>query len=509
MTSRTAPALGATGPAPALPTAALLAVFSFGALFLPQPVKGAESGGPLAQPELPASARALACCSLDQETLDDSPPGTVLVLEPGTWFLDRQLTIPAGVEVVGRDDYVEITGSRVTVFQKVGNLWAAAGQTQETTNHYPYCPEDGYCRPEQVWLDSVALEQVEHQRDLSAGHFWFDYKGDTIYLADDPSDHEVHVSWTRKAFVLEEGATLRNVHITRFRTLAAMPAELHATVIAGARAELQDVTISDAPGACLRLEGPGSRALRTRLLRCGRLGLAIGREAHGAEFSHGEIGWGNHAGYNTGHEAACAKTVGTNGVTFDSNWVHDCDGPGLWTDIGVRGAVIRNNTIARTEFGVFHEISYDARIEGNTLTDNRHGIKVVNGGEGKPVEIKGNQVTYFDPDGTGITVQWDCREDPRQWIGGRVVVERNHISGPGRVKGWWANGHQAGQRVDTDCEFLMQERPLADWYELVEWKDNTVDAVGEEAWVWWSAGSGQVKISGEEWRSAQRAMRER
>ena len=58
-------------------------------------------------------------------------------------------------------------------------------------------------------------------------------------------------------------------------------------------------------------------------------------------------------------------------LVWRNNFVHDNIGNGIWSDGNVRGSLYEYNTVSHnTESGLLHEISWDAVIRYNTLTNN-------------------------------------------------------------------------------------------------------------------------------------------
>ena len=75
-------------------------------------------------------------------------------------------------------------------------------------------------------------------------------------------------------------------------------------------------------------------------------------------------------------------------VDITSNWVHDNRGPGLWVDTNNVGYRIEGNYVEGNDGeGIYYEISYNARIAGNTLKGNAlvKGRAFAAAGNGFPV----------------------------------------------------------------------------------------------------------------------------
>jgi hypothetical protein len=116
----------------------------------------------------------------------------------------------------------------------------------------------------------------------------------------------------------------------------------------------------------------------------GQLGVNVTR-ASGSQTApstfveHNELAGNNYAGYDQDWEAGGGKFAYTTDLTLQRNWVHDNNGAGLWTDIDNRGSqIIENLATDNDRSGIWHEISYDAIIEANTVL--RNGLE----GAGNP-----------------------------------------------------------------------------------------------------------------------------
>jgi parallel beta-helix repeat protein len=99
-----------------------------------------------------------------------------------------------------------------------------------------------------------------------------------------------------------------------------------------------------------------------------------GFSAHGS----GGLYQGNEIAYNNfyltvdpGWEAGGGKAYDTTNLTFKSNYVHDNGGTGLWADTNNINTTFDDNTVSNNwGAGIYEEISFDATIINNTVTDN-------------------------------------------------------------------------------------------------------------------------------------------
>ena len=85
-------------------------------------------------------------------------------------------------------------------------------------------------------------------------------------------------------------------------------------------------------------------------------------------------------GFDPGWEAGGTKFANSSGIVVRGNWVHHNEGNGLWTDIDNIGALYEGNLVEdNTGIGIFHEISYQAVIRGNTVRRNGSRDATFNG----------------------------------------------------------------------------------------------------------------------------------
>jgi parallel beta-helix repeat protein len=122
------------------------------------------------------------------------------------------------------------------------------------------------------------------------------------------------------------------------------------------------------------------------------LGNLIDHNGQEGFSAHGNDGLyqGNVIAYNNynlavdpGWEAGGGKAWNTRHLTFRSNYVHDNGGPALWADTDNIYTTFDDNTISNNSGpGIYEELSYNATIINNTITDN--GTPSAPGGGGRP-----------------------------------------------------------------------------------------------------------------------------
>ncbi len=80
----------------------------------------------------------------------------------------------------------------------------------------------------------------------------------------------------------------------------------------------------------------------------------------------------NYAGYDYGWEAGGTKFTNTTNLRISRNYVYRNHGPGLWTDINNKEALIEGNLVEENDdAGIFHEISFGGTIRCNISRNNK------------------------------------------------------------------------------------------------------------------------------------------
>ncbi len=84
-----------------------------------------------------------------------------------------------------------------------------------------------------------------------------------------------------------------------------------------------------------------------------------------------EVARNNYAGFDPGWEAGGAKFFLSRDLIVRDNYVHDNDGPGLWTDIDNVDVIYEGNVVVDNAYqGIHHEISFGAVIRRNVVERN-------------------------------------------------------------------------------------------------------------------------------------------
>ena len=336
-----------------------------------------------------------------------------------------------GQKFIGKGE-VTFNGSiTLSDWRKVDRYWAAAGPVTrrnpsgECRNDAPLCGHS-----EDLFIDGKLYQRVASLADVKPGMHYND--GRNIHISDDPTDRLAEFSVTPFAFAGDaEGVLLQDIVIEKY----ASPAQHGAVDFPkGRNWELRNVIARWNHGVGARV-GPGARIVGGSFSNNGQLGIG-GGSGGDILIENVEIAYNNYAGFSAGWEAGGTKFIRVNGLVVRRACVHNNDGPGLWTDIDNINVEFADNLVFDNKGdGIKHEISYDARIYGNTVA--RNGHEKLNWLWGSQILIQNSQnVEVFDnvveirPDyGNGISVINQKRGEGLYgpWVARNNFVHNNTI----------------------------------------------------------------------------------
>lgn len=363
----------------------------------PTPVSPQGPFGPDDQ-YVPAGDVEVAVGQLQQQLLEGYPEGTRFVIAPGVHRIDQVLRPKARQQLLGRPGAV-LDGSKiVNSFTRQDGLWVSGGHHHSYADHGLCVTGYDACgRTEAVFVDGVPLWQVTHRSQLSVGRFVFDRATGEIVLYDDPAGRLVEltvasaaVAGRRSNGTHADGVVVRNLVVRKFATMAQRGA-LDSEEAAGWTIERNHVHTNSGAGV---IADSYSVVRGNRISDNGQLGL--GGHGDSGLVEGNEIAHNHTNGFDMGWEAGGTKWSHSRDLQVRGNYVHHNDGPGLWTDINnIRTTYADNIVSDNTEAGIFHEISYDAVITGNTIS--RNGFRDPRWGYGAGIQIAGSpNVTITD-----------------------------------------------------------------------------------------------------------------
>ncbi|MBC7708119.1 carbohydrate-binding protein [Polaromonas sp.] len=311
-----------------------------------------------------------------QAAVNANPDGTTFCLGGGTHRL-QSVSPKNGQKFVGQGQGVTVLSgaSLLSSFIREGNYYVATGQTQqgqqigECQTQFPRC-----AYPEDLFMNDKPLQHVPTLAEVAPGKWFFNYDTDKIYFIDDPAGKTVETSVNRLAF----SGNVSNVSISDLTIEKyASPAQVGAVHIgqfnntAAVGWIIDSVTLRLNHGVGLMMAGGSNHILRnSRSLNNGQLGL--GGAATNMLVEYNEIAYNNaNNWFNPGWEAGGTKWAFSDGLTVRNNHSHHNHGPGLWTDIDNIRTVYEYNLVEdNDQMGIFHEISYDAKIRNNVVRRN-------------------------------------------------------------------------------------------------------------------------------------------
>jgi hypothetical protein len=300
-----------------------------------------------------------------QGALDASPAGATICFAAGTYRLAAPLRPSDGQRLQASPGAVLDGAVALEGWRRDGPAWRARGGLPATPDRHGECASGTLCQyREAVYLDGRPLRRVEGRRLVGPGRFWADYPGDQVWIGDDPAGRSVELARAPAAVAgPAHDVEVEGFVIEQF----ANPAQAGAVQADGGGWTIAHNEVRRNSGT--GVHATGGRVLANHIHHNGQLGLlgtGGGQLVEGNEIDHN-----NTAGFSDLWEAGGTKFARTDGLVIRGNNVHHNVGPGLWTDINNIRTTIEGNLVhANTSHGIFHEISFQAVIRDNRVTDN-------------------------------------------------------------------------------------------------------------------------------------------
>lgn len=342
--------------------------------------------------------------------MDAQGPGSHICFAPGVYRLAAPLEPSEGQRLTAAGDVVLSGAQRVTAWRRHDATWQARGALPTDPFVHGECREGAQCGyAETVFVDGEQLQRVASAADVRPGAFWADYASNEIVIGDDPGGKLVEVARAEAAvYGAARDVVVDGFVVEKFAN-AAQTGALHSD---GGRWRIVNNEVRLNHGGGVHADGGTVR--RNRVHRNGQIGV-IGT-GHDLRVEGNDIHHNNTVGFSDGWEAGGTKFDNTDGLVLRGNYVHDNDGPGLWTDINNIRSTIEDNTVYdNASHGIFHEISYSAVIRGNRVIDNGRGDPLHGWGatgiriaESRDVDVVGNEVSG---DHNAIVVVQQDRDD--------------------------------------------------------------------------------------------------
>jgi hypothetical protein len=396
-----------------------------------------------------------------QAAVTAAPAGTTFVLAAGLYRMQR--VQPKNGDIFNGQGSVVLNGSEILSFQldpAGSGLWVANASVN--------LPSSGYCQktyplcgfPQDLFIDNVLQIPVDSAQGLKSGNWFFDHSKGIVYLSGNPAGHLVELGGQRYAFF--GGASnvqINNLIVEKFCTPAQQGAIGGDASGTGWVVNKVESRWNHGRGISL---GSGSQILNSFIHHNGQLG--IGLKGENSKAIKNEISWNNYAGFSLPWEAGGSKFWATTNLLVQSNYVHDNNGPGLWTDFNNVGTVYDSNTVTNNlGEGITHEISFNATIRNNIVKGNGKSATVwlwhaqISIQNSSNVEVYGNTVEVPVGGGNGIVIINQKRGAGTlgPWVAANNYVHGNTIThlGPNGASGFVDDTHgnnTLGNRFDFD-----------------------------------------------------------
>jgi hypothetical protein len=366
-----------------------------------------------------------------------APAGTTFVLRAGVYRAQR--VQPKNGDVFTGQGNVILNGSEILSFQldpAGSGLWVATAAVTATftgscQKAYPLC---GY--PQDIFIDNVLQIPSSNAQGLKPGNWFFDRNNGIVYVPSNPTGHLVELGAQKYAFAgSASNVQISNLIVEKYCT----PAQLGAigSDASGAGWVVNKVESRWNHGRGISL-GSGSQIVNSFIHHNGQLGISL--IGTNSEAIKNEISWNNYAGFSTGWEAGGSKFWATTNLTVQSNYVHDNNGPGLWTDFNNVGTLYDSNTVINNlGDGIKHEISYNAIIRNNIVKGNGNAATVwlwnaqIMVQNSSNVQVYGNTVEVPVGGGNGIALINQKRGAGTlgPWVAANNYVHNNTITNVG------------------------------------------------------------------------------
>lgn len=347
-----------------------------------------------------------------QQAVDAHPEGTAFCLEAGVHRLAH--AVPKnGQRFIGEGEGTVLSGARVLPATDArrddSGHYYWDGQTQDSGPHgkliergHAEAPNEGDAYSEELFVTAPGDPQDPPERyqrvislsALDSGKWYFDYDADRIYMTDNPAELgliETSVVSTAIPASLEaetRDVTIENLVVEKYASAA------QEASIGGEHAvdwSIRYVSARYSHGVGVEL-GPGTLMEHCKIHHMGQKGLMGGGHAidRPTVLRNTEVSYNKTLSFDPGWDAGGTKFTRAygHGMIVENSWFHHNFGTGLWFDIDNYNVTIRSNRFeANDRWGVFYEISRQAKIYWNEALD------TTNGPEGFPFKGAGISIS--------------------------------------------------------------------------------------------------------------------
>lgn len=303
-----------------------------------------------------------------QSVVNSYPGGTTFVIEPGVHRM--QSVVPKSYDTfIGKGGSILSGAKLLTSFHESGSYWVTdAGSISQKYPDSSKC-QSGHAActlPEDLFFDNHPLTRVTSLSQVGPGRWYLDYSTGNVYMANNPSGHQVELSLVRWAFSGSAShVTIDYLTIEKY----ASPTDAGAVNSQYGYGQHWTVEWSDIRynhGVGVRI-GNYMWAYHNALYDNGQMG--IGGTGDNVVVQSNKIYNNNVDDYAYAY-AGGSKFCRCNNLKVQYNTVTNNNGPGLWTDIDNNYVLYEGNyTSGNKVAGIFHEISYHATIRHNYIVN--------------------------------------------------------------------------------------------------------------------------------------------
>ncbi|WLQ13052.1 right-handed parallel beta-helix repeat-containing protein [Hahella aquimaris] len=378
------------------------------------------------------------------------PEGTTFVLKAGVHRIRDAIKPHKGMQFYGEFDedchpLTILRGSQaLTDWRPQGDLFFAEVQNPPALDRIIYKTPEQVCEkdaqtgafinprcnyPEDLFKNNQWMIHVASRDDVVPGAWYFDYENGVVYVHKDdmPTNQAMELSLAGAAFqwrYFDRG-------VYKPKPLNAWEVEntdvgIYGLIVENFATHIQHGAIGGQwPAAGWRVENNIVR-------RSHSIGIRAGAETimrYNQSYENGDLGIGalyamhslidgnviydnNKAYINWEFEGGGGKFLNSYGLRITRNCVFNNKGPGLWSDVSNEQTIYQWNIVFdNLSAGLFHEISFDAKMLNNLV--GRNGA--VYGGQlflsnSQNVEVRGNIIEeHPDKEGGSVALSWSDR----------------------------------------------------------------------------------------------------